>query len=157
MSLDRITNPLRTRHWLGHMEPDYAYTLGMAGERFFREMKENARIMGTRCKRCGRVYLPPKIYCEECFEKLEEWIDVGTRGTIHTYTVVHLDEHGKKLEKSAVYALIKFKGTFGGLIHKIGEIEPKNVKIDAQIEAIFKPATEREGTINDIKYFRPIK
>ena len=72
MSTEHITNPLKLRHWHGHMEPDYAYTLGIAGERFFKEIKENGRIMGARCKKCGKIYVPPKLYCEECFEKLEE-------------------------------------------------------------------------------------
>jgi len=138
------------------MEPDYAYTLGIAGERFFKELKENGRIMGAKCKKCGKVYVPPKLYCEECFEKIEEWIDVGTKGKIYTYTVVYLDEHGRKLEKPVIYALIKFNRAFGGLIHKIGEVKPEEVKIGMLVEAVFKLQTEREGTINDIKYFKPV-
>ena len=157
MSLDKITNPLKTKHWLGHMEPDYAYTLGIAGERFFNEIKENAKIMGTKCRKCGKIYVPPKIYCEECFEKIEDWVEVGNKGTVYTYTIAYLDEHGEKLEKPVVYAFIKFKNAFGGLIHKLGEVEPENVRIGMPVEAVFKPTVERKGTINDIKYFRPLK
>ena len=157
METDQITNPLKLRNWFGHMEPDYAYTLGIAGERFFKELKENGRIMGSKCRKCGKIYVPPKLYCEECFEKIEEWVYVGTKGKIYTYTVVYLDEHGKKLEKPTIYALIKFNGAYGGLIHKIGEVKPEEVKIGILVEAVFKPQTEREGTINDIKYFKPIK
>ena len=157
MSTDHITNPLRLRHWHGHMEPEYAYTLGIAGERFFKEIKENGRIMGTKCKKCGRIYVPPKFYCEECFEKLEEWVEVGTRGKVYTYTVVYLDGHGKKLEKPVIYAFIKFEGKFGGLIHRLGEVKPEEVEIGMPVEAVFKPHPERTGTINDIEYFKPIK
>jgi len=45
MSTEHITNPLKLRHWHDHMEPDYAYTLGIARERFFKEIKENGRII----------------------------------------------------------------------------------------------------------------
>ena len=156
MSREISTCPLRLRHYPGHLEPEYAYTLGIAGERFFREIKENARIMGAKCKKCGRIYVPPKLYCEECFEKLEEWVDVGTKGTVYTFTIAFLDEHGEKLEKPEIYALIKFKGTYGGIVHRLGEVKPENVRIGMKVQAVFKPLTERKGTINDIAYFKPI-
>jgi len=157
MSLEKITNPLRTRHWLGDMEADYVYTLGVVGERFFKEIKENGRIMGAKCPRCNIVYLPPRLYCEKCFEKLEEWVDIGKKGVIHTFTVATIDVDGSKLEKPVIYALIKFDGAHGGIIHKIGETEPEKVKIGMKVEAVFKPPSERKASINDIEYFKPAK
>jgi len=155
MSLDRITNPMHIRHWPGDMEADYIYTLGVAGERFFKEIKENEKIMGAKCPCCNIVYVPPRMYCEKCFAKLGEWVNVGKRGVVHTFTVATIDVDGKKLEKPMIYALIKFDGACGGLIHKIGETKPENVKIGLKVEAVFKPSHERKASINDIKYFKP--
>ena len=155
MSIEKITNPLKTRHWLGNMEAHYVYTLGVAGERFFKELKENGRIMGAKCPRCGIVYVPPRMYCEKCFAKLEEWVDVGKKGVIHTFTIATLDIDGKKLEKPEIYALIKFEGAHGGIIHKIGETD--TVFIGMKVEAVLKPLEERKASINDIAYFRPVK
>ena len=155
MSIEKITNPLKTRHWLGNMEAHYVYTLGVAGERFFKELKENGRIMGAKCPRCGIVYVPPRMYCEKCFAKLEEWVDVGRKGVIHTFTIATLDIDGKKLEKPEIYALIKFESAHGGIIHKIGETD--TVFIGMKVEAVLKPLEERKASINDIAYFRPVK
>lgn len=155
MSLDKIANPMHVRHWLGDMEADYIYTLGVAGERFFKEIKENGRLMGAKCPRCNIVYVPPRMYCEKCFAKLEKWVDVGTKGVIHTFTVATIDVDHKKLEKPVIYALIKFKGACGGLIHKIGETKPERVKIGMKVEAVFKPSFERKASINDVRYFKP--
>ncbi|RLI17712.1 nucleic acid-binding protein [Candidatus Bathyarchaeota archaeon] len=155
MSIEKITNPLKTRHWLGNMEAHYVYTLGVAGERFFKELKENGRIMGAKCPRCGIVYVPPRMYCEKCFAKLEEWVDVGRKGVIHTFTIATLDIDGKKLEKPEIYALIKFEGAHGGIIHKIGETD--TVFIGMKVEAVLKPFEERKASINDIAYFRRVK
>ncbi len=153
MSLEKIINPLNVRHWLGDMEADYVYTLGVAGERFFKEIKENGRIMGAKCPRCGIVFVPPRMYCEQCFAKLEEWVDVGKKGVIHTFTIATIDVDGSKLEKPVIYALIKFEGAHGGLIHKIGETD--TVSIGMKVEAVLKPPQERKASINDIKYFKP--
>jgi uncharacterized OB-fold protein len=153
MSLEKITNPFNARHWIGHMETDYRYTLGIAGERFFKEIKENGRIMGAKCPVCGVTFVPPRLYCEKCFAKLEEWVDVGKRGYIYTYTIATIDIDGEKLEKPQIYALIKFEGAHGGLIHKIGETD--KVYIGMKVEAVFKPPSERKASINDIAYFKP--
>jgi hypothetical protein len=155
MSIEKITNPFDARHWIGHMEADYMYTLGVVGERFFKELKENGRIMGTKCPHCSIVYVPPRMYCERCFAKLEEWIDVGKKGTIHTFTIATIEKDGKKLEKPVIYALIKFEGAHGGIIHKIGETD--TVCIGMKVEAVLKPPEERKASINDIAYFRPSK
>lgn len=155
MSLDKITDPFHIRHWLGDMEADYIYTLGVAGERFFREIKENGRIMGAKCSRCNIVYVPARMYCEKCFAKLREWVDVGKKGVVHTFTVATVDVDGKKLQKPVIYALVKFEGAYGGLIHKIGETKPEKVKIGMKVEAVFKPSLDRKASINDIKYFKP--
>jgi hypothetical protein len=155
MSIDKITDPRKIRHWLGHMEADYHYTLGIVGERFLNEIKQNARIMGNKCKRCGVVYVPPRMYCEKCFEKLEEWLDVGTKGKVYTYTTAYVDTDGSRLAKPVIYALIKFGNTCGGLVHKLGGVKPNEVRIGMHVEAVFKLEGKRKGSITDIKYFKP--
>ena len=157
MSIEKIQDPLEIRHWPDHMETDYLYTLGIAGERFFQEMKKSGKIMGAKCGKCGIVYVPPRIYCERCFAKLVDWINLGTKGTVYTYTVAHMDLDGAKLEKPTIYAMIKIDGSDGGLIHKLEGVDSDKVKIGMKVEAVFKPKEKREGSINDIKYFRPTK
>jgi len=155
MSLEKITNPLSARHWMGDMEADYVYTLGVAGERFFKEIKENGRIMGAKCPLCNIVFVPPRMYCEKCFEKLEEWVDVGRKGVIHTFTIATIDVDGSKLKKPVIFALIKFEGAHGGLIHKIGKTD--KARIGMKVEAILRPPKERKASINDIEYFKPLE
>jgi len=53
--------------------------------------------------------------------------------------------------------LIKIDGADGGLVHKLGEINPEKVKIGMKVEAVFKSKEKREGSINDIRYFKPLK
>ncbi len=156
MSLERIRDPRLLKHQFGTMEADYLYTLGVAGERFFREIKENGRIMGAKCEKCGVIYLPPRLYCEACFSELKEWVDLGTRGYIYTYTISYVDEEGKPLEKPVIYAIIRMDGVVGGILHKIGEVEPEEVEIGMEVEAVLKPPEQRKASINDILYFKPV-
>lgn len=157
MSIEKIKDPRRIKHWMGHMETDYAYTLGIAGERFLMEIKENARIMGAECQECGLTYVPPRLFCERCFEELTEWVEMGKTGTVHTYTIAHIDVDNSRLEEPTIWAMIKIDGAHGGFVHKLGEVKPEDVKIGMRVEAFFKDKEERTGSIRDIKYFRPIE
>jgi len=157
MSLEKIGDPSKIKHWMGHMECDYSYTHGIAGEKFFKEIKENARIMGTECKKCGFIYVPPRLFCEQCFEKLDEWVEVGKRGEVHTYTVAHIDVNGTKLKKPIIWAMIKIDKVHGGMVHRLSEVDPSDVRIGMHVEAVFKDKEERKGSMLDIKYFKPVR
>ena len=157
MATEKILDVRRMTHWPGHMEADYIYTLGIAGERFFREIKENGRISGAKCKQCGQIFVPARLYCEKCFDKLTEWVDIGTKGRVYTFTVAYVDIKGAKLEEPIIYALIKFDGTVGGLVHKLGEVALCDLRVGLPVEAVIKPHPDRTANINDIKYFKPAK
>lgn len=154
--LERIVHPDQTKAWYGEIPIQNRYTMGIAGERFFREIKENARFWGTRCPHCDLIYVPPRLYCERCFAHLEDWVEVPTTGRVHTFTVVHLDLDGNPLPEPRVVAFIQIDGTDGGLVHDLGEVDPEEVCIGMCVEAVFKDPAERRGSITDIRYFRPV-
>ena len=142
--------------WRGDIPITSRYTAGIAGERFFRKIEEEARILGTRCEACDLTYVPPTMFCERCFAELDEWVEVESRGKVFTYTVLHRDLDDKPLDPPTILAYVKLEGSDGGLVHYLDEIDPESVYIDMPVEAVFKDAAEREGSILDIEYFRPV-
>jgi uncharacterized OB-fold protein len=140
--------------WLGELPVTNRYTYGLAGEKFFRTMKDEGHIMGTYCPHCDHTYVPAAAFCEQCLRKLDEWVDVGTIGDVVTYTFLNIGLDGSPLEKPEIVAFIRFAD--GGLIHRLGEIEPDQVEIGLMVEAVFKPKSKRIGSILDIKYFKPV-
>ncbi|MFQ5891447.1 MAG: Zn-ribbon domain-containing OB-fold protein [Candidatus Methanofastidiosia archaeon] len=155
--IERITRVLDMVHVMGEIPVEYFYTAGIAGERFFEEMRENARILGRKCKKCDIIYVPPRIFCERCFERLEEWVSLENRGKILTYTISYIDMNDEKLEEPIIIAFVKFDYVHGGLVHRVSEVDLDDVEIGMEVEALFKGKKEREGSIMDIKYFRPLK
>lgn len=142
--------------WQGEIPISNRYTAGLAGERFFREIKERGRIVGTHCPACDLIYVPAAEFCERCFSQLNEWVEVSSQGWVFTYTVLFRDLDDKPLESPAILAYVKLDGSDGGLVHQLGEVEPEDVFIGMEVEAVFKPPEEREGSILDIQYFRPV-
>ena len=143
--------------WRGDIPIASRYTAGIAGERFFRAIKEEGRFLGTHCETCDLIYVPATMFCERCFAELEEWIEVPNRGTIFTYTVLHRDLDDKPLDPPAILAYVKLDGSDGGLVHYIGETEKNLLYIGMEVEAVFKDVADREGSILDVQYFRPLE
>ncbi len=130
------------------------YTAGIAGQKFCEGLKSEGKIYGVKCKECGITYVPPKAYCEQCFEELSEWIDVGTEGTLYSYTVAYREKDDSKKSHPTVIAAIKIAD--GLLIHWLGESKPQDLEFGMKVAAEFKPQQERVGGLLDIAYFKPV-
>jgi uncharacterized OB-fold protein len=147
------SDPRAPTAWVDNLPVKNRYTFGLAGERFFRTLKDEGRIFGTHCPHCNITYVPAASFCERCLNKLDEWRDVGTLGDIVTFTFLQVALDGSRLEKPEIIAFVRLGD--GGLIHHLGEIEPDQVEIGLLVEAVLKPKSKRVGSIMDIMYFKP--
>ncbi len=57
----------------GKAEQPFKYSVGMHGSKFFKETRDNKRLMGIKCPECGTVYIPPRGVCGKCFVEMNEW------------------------------------------------------------------------------------
>ncbi len=140
--------------WRDAMPVTNRYTFGIAGERFFRAIKDEKRILGTYCNNCDRTYVPAAIFCERCMNQIDDWVDVGTVGEVVTFTHLYLNYDGSHREEPETVALIKLGD--GGLIHRLVSPDAHPVEIGMPAKAVFKPSTERVGSILDILHFEVI-
>jgi len=136
----------------GDFPVHFRYTAGLAGEKFLREIKVNGRLVAAKCPKCDLNYLPPRIYCERCMSKLEDYVTIGNIGTVDTFTVCRQDSDGKELPEPATVALVRFPSAHGGLVHKVkGE-----VAVGDRVRVVFKEKSKRRGSILDIEYFEKV-
>jgi len=140
--------------WHGNLPVTSRYTYGIAGERFFRTLKDEGKIMGAVCPDCDHTYVPAAAFCERCLAELTEWVDVGLVGELHTYTVLFVDYEGRQLDEPELVGFITFGD--GGIVHKL-EADPDDLDIGIPMQAILKPKSKREGSILDILYFKPVE
>lgn len=147
-------DPQAPQAWYGDLPVTSRYTYGLAGERFFRALKDEGKILGSRCPRCEITYVPGRVFCERCLAELNDWREVGNQGEVHTFTLVYVDRDGSPLETPRLVAFVQIED--GGLVHFLGEVDPAEIFIGMPVEAVLKPPAERKGDIRDILYFRPI-
>ena len=152
---EKIVDPAELRHVEGKIELYWIYTSGEAGDAFFKKLKDEGKFLAAKCKKCGHVYFPPRLYCEFDFSETE-FVEVSGEGCVKAFSVVSYDADGNKMENPEIYALIEMDGTDGSIIHLLGEVDPENIEIGMRVKPVLKQKEEREGRITDILYFRPV-
>jgi len=58
-------------------------------EQFYKFMNEG-KVMGAKCQNCGKLMLPPRPMCTQCYSEKLEWIELSKRGRLLTYTIIHV-------------------------------------------------------------------
>ena len=135
----------------------YAWATGVAMSRFLRELR-NGRIIARKCGACGRIVVPPRMFCERCFRPTDEWVYVEETGTINTYSISYLAADATRIKEPILVAVIDLDGASEGMgiLHHLGEVKPEGVEFGMRVKAVWKPPEERVGAITDIKYFKPM-
>ena len=131
-----------------------SYAAGAVGSRFLIELRDRKRIMGTRCPACNRVYVPARSVCKDCFAQLDEWVQVSDMGTLLTYTVCNVPNPVQPADSPIVYGVVQLDGADTGFVHVLGEVDPERLRVGMRVQAVFKQ--EREASILDIRYFKPL-
>jgi len=134
----------------------YAWDAGIAIGRFLAELKQG-RIIGRRCHRCRRTMVPPRMFCEQCFRPTDEWVYLADSGRVNTYSVSYIRWDASRVEEPTIPAVIEIDGASKGMgiMHLLGGVKPEDVQMGMRVKAVWKPARQREGSILDIRYFRP--
>jgi hypothetical protein len=138
----------------------FTHTAGVHATKFFKEMKENKKLSGTKCPNCERVLMPPRPFCERCFTETNEWVEVKDEGEIVAVSINYIKYAGLPEPPYAI-AFIKLDGADTSIVYTVGGVDLSNpdeakekVKIGTRVKAVWKE--ERIGMMSDIKYFEPI-
>ncbi len=131
----------------------YSWWAGDTASKFLVAIRDEQKIMGTKCGKCKRVFIPPRKVCPTCFKPNEEWVSVSDTGTVQAFTVARRQLAALSQKVPVCFALIKLEGADTALLHCLSEVDPADIKIGMRVKARF--AEERSGTIKDIDYFRP--
>ncbi len=140
----------------------YLHSAGKHATKFFQEIKDNKRIMGSRCPRCKKVLIPPRSFCERCFVPTAGWVEVSDKGKIEAVSINYMEYEGLPKPPYAI-AFIRLDGADSCLMHFVGGVDLKNVekakdrvKIGTEVKAVWKDKGKREGRMTDIHYFKPV-
>jgi uncharacterized OB-fold protein len=139
----------------------YLWDNGFALTTYLDGLKKG-KLRGSLDKRTGRMMIPPRSFQElSDLDPVTDYFDLPDTGTVKTYTLSHVNWDSSILPDGRinVFAVIAIDGAGEdmGLVHLLGDVDPKDVAIGMRVKAVWKPAEERTGSILDIRHFAPIK
>ena len=56
-------------------------------EQFYKFLQQH-KLMAGKCRKCGKIHLPPRPLCDRCLSQEFEWVSVSGKGKLLTYTVI---------------------------------------------------------------------
>ncbi|MBA2935276.1 OB-fold domain-containing protein [Sphingomonas sp. CGMCC 1.13654] len=135
---------------------NYTYFAGESASRFFHELRENQRIMGTRCTKCKRLLVPARAYCDTCMAPTDEWKEVGPEGTLETFTIITTAFPGLPAPP-IVMAYVTLDGADTALINLVhgldlSDIEAAAQKLNTLPRVRVKFVDEPKGRITDFSF-----
>jgi len=110
----------------------------------FSKFLEEHKLMGSRCRACGRLYLPPRPLCPECQSEEMEWVELSGRGRLLAFTTVHVAPTamiaaGYGRENPYCVGLVRLEEgpTIGAQILGVDPKRPEGIKIGTPLKASF--------------------
>jgi uncharacterized OB-fold protein len=140
---------------VGHIgDPPYNWTTGKTAGRLLTEFRDNQRFVGFKCPSCGKVYVPAKDICGECFVELsEEALELGPGGVVISYTIVREANPESPAEVPYALGMVKMDGADSSIVALLLADE-KDIAVDMRVKPVWNK--ERVGHMNDLKGFAPV-
>jgi len=109
--------------------------------KFVEELK-NERFMGTRCRKCGAKYLPPRAHCK-CGSADVEWFEASRQGKILTYTSVGFPPQSMSKHKPYIVAIAELKDG-SKLLAQLTDVSLKMLRVGMPVQVVSRSvSTER--------------
>ena len=133
------------------LEYTYRRSVGPIVGRFLAALAEG-RILGGRTA-SGKVVVPPTEYDPETSDAVTDLVEVGTSGTVTSWSWAAAPRRGQPLDRPFAWALVKLDGAHTSLLHAVDAGDIGNMATGMRVKARF--SAERGGTIRDIACFEP--
>ena len=140
----------------GRWDFEYQYFAGKTASRFFIELRDHQRIMGTRCEKSGRVLVPARSFSDAEYAPTTDWVETGPGGVLEVFTIVATKFPGLP-DPPFVLGYVTLDGAGTAILNHITGVDLTDLNAAAEIlmkqprvKAIFKD--KREGRITDFRF-----
>ncbi|TFG01350.1 MAG: Zn-ribbon domain-containing OB-fold protein [Promethearchaeota archaeon] len=140
----------------GMIRAEFNFWVGIVMDKFYDGLQEK-KFIGTKCSKCGKVFLPPRNRCGDCFAKAEDFIDLPETGILKNFTVTTYkisERKTRNVKKDQIVGLVQIDGADSAMVVPVININPEDLKIGMKLKVVW--AKNIKGDPNDIAGFEPI-
>lgn len=123
------------------------------------EYIRNKKLMGTKCKNCGEMYIPVRKLCTKCNTANMEWVEMSGEGELAAFTSItvgtpYFVEKGYDRKNPYCFSVIKLKEgpMVSAQLVGIDESKPEEIKIGMPLKVTFLETEIRGETKVDLGF-----
>jgi len=122
----------------------------MPSPRYAREMPQRYRLEASKCKKCGKVFFPPRLICSNCKAREFEKIILSDQGKIATFTTIRVapDQFNEQVPYSI--AIVELNEGVR-ITTQVVDCKPEDMAIGKPVKIVFRKIQE-EGKTGIICY-----
>ena len=130
---------------------------------YWRTIPQRYRLVGLRCKACGKVNFPPKGVCKYCNASSDfTEVRLSGKGKVHTFTLIGAGgappEFAEQEKAGGVYPVTIVELDEGPkVIGQMADVNPKDVTIGMPVRAELRRIYEEEGVVRYGFKFVPLE
>lgn len=102
--------------------------------RQFVDFLERNKIAATKCKKCGKMFFPPRADCDSCLSSDMEWVELNGNCTLLTYTTVRFAPPRFRYDCPYMLAVAQFEEGPRVFAALSKEIKPDEIKIGMKLK-----------------------
>jgi len=128
----------------------------------FDQFLNQERLMGSRCKKCGSLFLPPRPICTECYNSEMEWVEMKGKGNLAAFSCIHVGppwmvEQGYDRKHPYCSGVVKLEEgvSIDARIEGVDASRPETIKIGMPLAVTYLHRGEGEQ-MNTFLAFKPV-
>lgn len=117
----------------------------------FYEFVDEKKLMGTKCKSCGELSVPPRSVCSSCHSEEMEWVEMSGKGKLDAFTVTlygptRMMEAGYNAKNPYCVGVVRLDEgpAISAQILGLDLTKPEEIKIGTPMKLTFIDRTEGE-------------
>jgi len=108
------------------------------------EYLKNKALMGSRCKKCGELFAPPRKLCTTCGSIEMEWKQMSGKGILSAFSCIGVGtkffvDKGYSMKKPYCFSVVKLDEgpMISAQLVGIDESKPETIKIGTPLKVKF--------------------
>ncbi len=126
------------------IELSYDHTVSPGESSYLRALAQG-RLIGQRCPRCHKVYVPPRGACPTCGVPTTTEVELPDTGIVTTFCVVNVPFQGQRVATPYVAASVLIDGADIAFQHLILGCPPQEVRMGMRVAAVWRTAEPGTG------------
>jgi len=102
------------------------------------------KLMGSKCKKCGAMYVPPRKICVKCNSTDFEWIEMSGKGKLAAFSCIGVGttfmvNKGYSMKKPYCFSVVKLDEgpMISGQLVGVDESKPETINVEMPVKVTF--------------------